>query len=58
VKELVEEEKAKEKDVTLGLQSDIEAQVLEGLEEGEEVILNPRANIKDGTPVRTGGDKE
>ncbi|MHB1125414.1 MAG: efflux RND transporter periplasmic adaptor subunit [Bacillota bacterium] len=45
--------KAKLVKVKLGLQSDMEAQVLEGLSLGDTVILNPGISIEDGTPVRT-----
>jgi HlyD family secretion protein len=37
--------------VKLGLQSDTEAQVLEGVKEGEKIILNPGADITNGTAV-------
>lgn len=55
---IVEGVKAVEKTVKLGLQSDMEVEVAEGLKSGEKVILNPVAAIKDGTLVRekTGGD--
>jgi HlyD family secretion protein len=48
---VIEEGRAVERPVKLGLQSDMEAEVLEGLKDGERVILNPVAAIKSGTPV-------
>lgn len=45
-------EKAEEKKVKLGLQSDAEVEIKEGLNEGEKVILNPSANLKTGTLVK------
>jgi HlyD family secretion protein len=48
---VVENGKAVEKTLKLGLQSDIEAEVLEGLKVGEKVILNPIASVKSGTLV-------
>lgn len=49
---VVEGDKAKEKEVKLGIQSDIEAEVLEGLNEGDKIIINPSASIKDGATVK------
>lgn len=43
---------ADEIQVKLGLQSDMEAQVTEGLSKGDQVILNPGIDIKDGTLVK------
>lgn len=55
----VEGEAAKQVEVKLGIQSDMEAQVLEGLTAGDSVILNPSLSIKDGTIVKTNeGDKK
>ncbi len=48
----VENNIAEERQVTVGLQSDTEVEVLEGLELGDKVILNPGSTIKDGAPVR------
>ncbi len=48
---VVEDQQAKERDIVVGLQSDMEAQVVGGLEAGEVVILNPRSSIKEGTFV-------
>lgn len=44
---------AVEKDVTIGIQSDTMAEILEGLILGEEVILNSSSEIADGTMVTT-----
>lgn len=49
---VVEGEKAVEKTVKLGLQSDMEVEIVEGLKVGEKVILNPVAAIEDGTLVQ------
>ncbi|SKA82786.1 HlyD family secretion protein [Clostridium sp. USBA 49] len=56
---VIEGDKAVEKEVKLGLQSDMEVQVLEGLNKGEKVILNPSETIKNGTLVKesSGDDK-
>lgn len=45
--------KAVEKDVTIGVQSDDSAEVIEGLSIDEEVILNPSTEIVNGTMVTT-----
>ncbi len=51
--------KAKQVSVKLGIQSDTEAQVLEGLVLGDAVILNPGISIKDGTAVKSDeGEKQ
>jgi HlyD family secretion protein len=55
----VENGKAVEREVKLGLQSDMEAQIVEGAKAGEKVILNPSENIKSGTAVKeTVGDEK
>lgn len=46
------ENKAIEKAIKLGLQSDMEVEIIEGLNEGDKVILNPTAAIKDGSLVK------
>lgn len=48
---VVENNIAKERQVVIGLQSDTEVQVLEGLEAGEKVILNPGSAIESGINV-------
>jgi HlyD family secretion protein len=48
----VDGNKVVEKDVKLGLQSDMEAQILEGIGSGDKVILNPATNMKSGELVK------
>jgi len=48
---IYENGKAAEKKVTLGVQSDTEAEVKEGIKEKDIVILNPTASIENGTAV-------
>ncbi|HGG0418170.1 TPA: efflux RND transporter periplasmic adaptor subunit [Clostridium sporogenes] len=48
---VVQEGKVKEKPVQLGIQSDMEAEIISGLKLGEKVILNPNASIKTGVSV-------
>ncbi len=43
---------AQKKDIKTGIKSDVEAEVTEGLAQGDKVILNPSSNITDGTKVR------
>jgi HlyD family secretion protein len=54
----IEENKVVEKDVVLGLQSDMEAEILEGITSGEKVILNPSTSIKVGEFVKEAGGEE
>lgn len=49
---IVKGDKAQEKEVSLGLQSDLEAQVLSGVNPGDKIILNPGLSIKDGVFVK------
>lgn len=49
---VVQNEVLNEKEVVLGLQSDMEAEIKSGLAQGEKVVLNPSANFKTGTKVR------
>lgn len=49
---VVEGKKAVEKEVKLGLQSDTDAQIVSGVNEGDKVILNPSTSIKDGSLVK------
>ncbi len=37
--------------VSLGLQSDSDVEVLEGLKPGDKVVLNPSVDLGDGVPV-------
>lgn len=41
-----------EKEVVLGFQSDMEAEIKSGLSQGEKVVLNPSASFKTGTKVK------
>lgn len=43
---------AKEKEVKLGLKSDTQVQIVEGLTEGDKVVLNPSATLKNGDKVK------
>lgn len=47
-----ENDKAVEKNIKIGIQSDTEVEVLEGLRENEEVILNPSSNLKTNSEVK------
>ncbi len=49
---IVSNNKAVEKTVSLGLQSDVTAQVLSGVSAGDQVILNPGATVSNGTLVK------
>ncbi|MFT8315282.1 MAG: HlyD family efflux transporter periplasmic adaptor subunit [Clostridium sp.] len=56
---IVSNNKAVQKEVQLGLQSDTEAQINSGVNVGDKIILNPSASIQNGTAVKdstsTGG---
>lgn len=49
---VVENGKAKEKKVEIGLQSDLNVEIISGLTEGEKVILNPSASLKNDVSVK------
>ncbi|EJP6474043.1 efflux RND transporter periplasmic adaptor subunit [Clostridium botulinum] len=49
---VIEEGKAKEKLVQLGIQSDMEAEIISGLKLGEKVIVNPNTSIRTGVSVQ------
>ncbi|MBU5486202.1 efflux RND transporter periplasmic adaptor subunit [Clostridium sp. MSJ-11] len=49
---IVSEDRAIEREVKTGFQSDMEVQILEGLTLGDKVILNPSTNIINGTLVK------
>lgn len=49
---VVANNRTEERQVVIGLQSDTEVQVLEGLKAGERVILNPGSAIKEGILVK------
>lgn len=44
----LKDNKVSEREIKIGIQSDREAQVINGLKVGEKVILNPTSSIKDG----------
>lgn len=44
---------AKQRDVSVAHQTSAESEILDGLSEGENVILHPPKILKDGAPVRT-----
>ena len=48
-----------ERKIKLGIQSDMEAEVVDGLKETEKVVLNPNSSLQDGSKVKEadGGDK-
>lgn len=56
---VVSNNKAVQKEVQIGLQSDTEAQINSGVNVGDKIILNPSASIQNGTAVKdstsTGG---
>ncbi|WAM31842.1 efflux RND transporter periplasmic adaptor subunit [Caldicellulosiruptor naganoensis] len=54
---VVENGVAKQREVRLGLSSDLETEVLDGVSVGEEVILNPNSSIQDGTKVKVKGSE-
>lgn len=49
---IVENGQAREREVTIGLQSDMEVEIKSGATLGERVILNPGASIHNGTKVK------
>lgn len=49
---IIKDDKAVEKEIKLGVESDTEAQIIEGLNAGEKVIINPSDTIKNGTLVQ------
>lgn len=49
---IVENGIVREREVTIGLQSDMEVEIVSGAVPGERVILNPGASIHDGTVVK------
>lgn len=56
---IISNDKAVQKEVQIGLQSDTQAQINSGVKVGDKVILNPSASIQNGTAVKdtksTGG---
>lgn len=55
---ILENNKAKEIKIKTGLESDVEAQILDGLKEGDKVILNPNASIVNGVTVKENSEGE
>ncbi|WP_410506330.1 efflux RND transporter periplasmic adaptor subunit [Haloimpatiens sp. FM7315] len=49
---LVKNGKTAERKIKVGIQSDLETEILEGLKLSEKVILNPKESIKNGTLVK------
>lgn len=52
---VVEDGRARRRDVTIGQRNPREAQVLSGLKEGERVIVHPGADVQDGVKVSEAG---
>ncbi|MFL0266563.1 efflux RND transporter periplasmic adaptor subunit [Candidatus Clostridium radicumherbarum] len=52
---VIQGNKAYEKEVKLGIQSDTDVQIISGVNEGDSVILNPSASIHDGSFVKESG---
>ena len=55
---VVEDGKANLIPVSLGLQSESEVEVLEGLKPGDRVVLNPPMNLTDGSSVMVEGEEQ
>lgn len=55
---VIENGVAIKKKVKIGLTSDVETEIIEGLKEGDKVILNPSSNITDGTKVIEKGEEQ
>jgi HlyD family secretion protein len=55
---IVDGNKAAQKEVKLGLQSDMESQVIEGVKAGDKVILNPGETVVNGILVKEAGDSK
>jgi HlyD family secretion protein len=53
---IIEAGRAVEREIKLGLQSDMESQVVEGVKAGDKVILNPGETVKNGTLVAEGNN--
>jgi HlyD family secretion protein len=49
---LVKDGVAQRHEVTIGRQNGIEAEVIEGLSEGDEIVLHPSDQIEDGVKVK------
>ncbi len=55
---VIVDSRVEERIVELGVTSDFDAQVLDGLEEGDVVVLNPSISLTDGTSVQVVNDLE
>lgn len=49
---VVEKNVVHERQVTIGIQSDTEVQITKGIKDGEKIVLNPNASIKEGLTVK------
>ncbi len=54
---IVENNKAVQRFVKTGLETDFEIQIAEGIKVGEQYIKNPPSTLKDGDPVKQSGGK-
>lgn len=50
---IVEDGKVREQKIELGVTSDFDAEVISGLKEGDEVVVNPSLTLKEGTLVNS-----
>jgi hypothetical protein len=50
---VIEDGRARPQTVTVGLRNDLEAQVVEGLQEGDQVVVHPSDRVRNGVRVRT-----
>jgi len=55
---VVENGIAKQRKVKSGLVSDLETEIIKGVNVGEKVILNPTSSIEDGTKITIKGGKD
>lgn len=55
---VVENGIAKQRKVKSGLVSDLETEIIKGVNVGEKVILNPTSSIEDGTKIIIKGGKD
>lgn len=54
---VVKDNIVEKREVKVGLQGDSDIQILEGVDEGEEVILNPLGNLDAGTVIKVSSNK-
>jgi HlyD family secretion protein len=50
---VIENGRAKKREVEVGQRNETDAQILHGLSQGEEAILHPSNQVSDGTRIRT-----